>query len=139
MIEQDYANLFNAYCEYAVNSDEKHDVSPPGKVATNFLSGGTAEEIAVLAEAYWGEMENNHKGMTRLRDSMAHTNRYVLVAKLSTQVIVKDYKGNTQATIVDANHRAGLLRWAAENNLLAYGSEFSDAQGSGDNVITVAF
>ena len=123
MTNDDYQRMFDAYVEYAKFMGEEHDVTPPGAAFESRLSGCLASEARIFSKNYEYELKNNMPGILALREKIAHCNEYVLVSTYSTQVVCKLDGFGTKAAVVDTPHRAGFLRWAAQNKVLAYGSD----------------
>lgn len=140
LTRNDYKNLLASYREYCFEG-EMHDVSPPTAVTRHYLSGCSAAEAAAFAKNFALEVEHNKQGIKELNRRVGHLPCYVLVAKHSTQVVIRHNQG-THACVVDSPHRTGLLRYAAEEKILCYGSEL-EISDYGDmqvgNVIRVVF
>lgn len=138
MNDDDYKNLFNAYVEFAITSDDRYKME--GLVKTHYIVGCDPDKLLVLQEAFDKEVQHNKDGLRRLSEKVAGWYAYVLVANLSTQVVVNIDPTTTCATLVETPHRSGLLRWAAKQNLLCYSSELElQPQAKTSNVVQVVF
>lgn len=140
MTNDDYQRMFDAYVEYAKFDGEERDVTPPGAAFESRLSGCSASEARIFAQNYAYEFQNNQAGLLALRKKTAHCSEYVLVSTYSTQVVCKLDGFGTKAVVVDTPHRAGFLRWAAQNKVLAYASDLELLpKQKPENVLQVVF
>lgn len=138
MNDRDYENLFNAYVEFATTSDNVHRIS--GLEKTHYLVGCDPDKLVALEAAFLRELKHNKDGLRRLSEKVAGWRAYVLVANLSTQVVVNTDPLTTYAVVVETPHRNGLLRWAAKQNLLCYASDLElKPQADKSNVVQIVF
>lgn len=138
MNDSDYENLFKAYVEFAITCDDRYQIK--GLIKTHYIVDCDPDMLTVLQDAFDKEMQHNQDGLRRLSEKVAGWYAYVLVANLSTQVVVNVDPMTTFATVIDTPHRNGLLRWAAKQNLVCYSSELElKPQADRSNVVQVVF
>ena len=138
MNDDDYENLFNAYVEFATTSDDVYQIN--GLEKKHYLVGCEPDKLALLEASFLEQVAQNKEGLRRLSEKVSGWYAYVLVANLSTQVVVNTDPLTTHAVVVETPHRTGLLRWAARQNLLCYSSDLElKPQADKSNVVQVVF
>jgi hypothetical protein len=141
MTDKDYENLFQAYVEFAMTTDDRFKM--PGLVKTHYICGcDSVDKRERLVSAFQYEVEHNAEGLRRLSEKVSSWQAYVLVASLSTQVVVNIDAKTTSAVLVETPLRNGLLRWAGKQQILCYASDLEISPhhtAEKSNVVQIVF